>query len=426
MLCETAPEGAQVTFSAESLKGALDSSGQTRARRVFVAGMALALAAVVWLPCLHILYEPGPRDLAGPSGLSPVTRKLAARHLALWTDPALRAKEIDRMRATCQEWDFMGRTFLVLSLANMALREPAEKARCLEAADAIIDETIRIESEKGFTFFLMDYGHDRTRFIAKPPRSIFVDGEIALMLGARRLVEEKAAYRVPMQDRIAVMADRMGRGPVMCAESYPDECWTFCNTVALAAMRMADALDGTDHREFLRLWLSTARARLVNPQTGMLISGFELDGDCRNGPEGSTIWMAAHCLQLVDEEFARDQYDRARRELGRSLLGFGYAREWPESQIGLVDVDSGAVVPILGASPSSSGLAMMGAAAFGDADFHRRLATSLNFVGYPVDDDGKLRFCASNQVGDAVILYSMVLGPLWEKIRAKLRAGGPS
>ena len=39
--------------------------------------------------------------------------------------------------------------------------------------------------------------------------------------------------------------------------------------------------------------------------------------------------MTAHCLQLIDEEFAADQYRRARKELGRELLGFGYAREWP-------------------------------------------------------------------------------------------------
>ena len=32
--------------------------------------------------------------------------------------------------------------------------------------------------------------------------------------------------------------------PVLCVESYPDECWLFCNTIALAAIRAAVG-DGT-------------------------------------------------------------------------------------------------------------------------------------------------------------------------------------
>lgn len=408
----------------ERAKRALDATGSSLGRRAVAAFVALAIATAAWLPCVHLLYGPRLHDVLSTGGVSPTARKLAARHLALWTDPVLRSKEIERMRATCQEWDFMGRTFLVLALTNMALREPADRARCLEAADVIIDETIRIEKEQGFTFFLMNYGKDVTRFREAPPRSIFVDGEIALMLGARRLVEEKAAYREPMLERVAIMAQRMEQDPVMCAESYPDECWMFCNTVALAAMKMSDTLDGTDHGELFRRWVATAKTRLVEPRTGLLVSSFSLDGDVGDGPEGSSIWMAAHCLELVDEGFAREQYARARSLLGRSVLGFGYAREWPESHAGALDVDSGAVVPVLGASPSSSGLAMMAAAAFGDEAFYRRLATSVNMAGYPSEKKGMLKYCASNQVGDAVMLYSMVLGPLWEKAKSPASTGG--
>jgi hypothetical protein len=88
--------------------------------------------------------------------------------------------------------------------------------------------------------------------------------------------------------------------------------------------------------------------------------------------------------------------------------------------VGPADVDSGAVVPVLGASPSASGLALMGAAAFDDGKFYGQLTASLNLAGFPSERGGRLRYCASNQVGDAVILYSTVLGPLWRK------AGGPA
>ncbi len=395
------------------LAAALRGEGVTRGRRVLLGGLALLLATALWLPCLHLLFRPALGACRSEHGVAPRARALAARHLRLWSDPELRRRELARMRRSNAEWDFMGRTFLVLALANLALREPAERPRHLAVIDQIIEETLRLERDEGPLFFLMPYAREG-RFRDQPGRSLFLDGEIALMLGARRLVEERAAYQPLLAERVREIAARMGRGPVRCAESYPDECWTFCNAAALAALRLADALDGSDHSALLRDWVASARRSLLDARTGLLISSFRYDGARKDGPEGSSIWMAAHCLQLVDPGFAKDQYGRARRELGRSLLGLGYAREWPVGGVGPVDIDSGPVIPVLEASPGSSGLAVMAAAAFGDDGFLRELLTSLDFAAFPVEERGARRHAASNQVGDAVVLYALVLGPLWQ------------
>jgi hypothetical protein len=374
----------------------------------------LAIVAAGWLASVHRLLRPvaeAPRDGAP----SPWAQELAAAQVALWTDPASRAYEVERMRKANAEWDFMGRTFLVLALANMALREPAEKVRYLEVVDRIIDETIALDRDNGVHFFLMPYSRSKP-FLAQPPRSVFVDGEIALMLGARRLVGEHPQHRAWMARYTAQMLSQMQAGPVLSGESYPDECWTFCNTAALAALRIEDFLDGTDRSTFFADWVRTARAKLVEPKTGLLVSSFRHDGTWLDGPEGSSLWMSAHNLLTVDAEFARDQYRRARQEIGRTALGFGYAREWPVSYMGETDVDSGPIVPLLEASPGSSGLALLGASAFGDDGYFASLAAALELGAFPMRRAGSLRYTASNQVGDAVILYSAVQGPLWRKV----------
>lgn len=384
-------------------------------KRGFLTFAALVTATGVWLPSMHLLFRPDLDDYVADEGISPRARALAARHLALWSDPALREAEIARMRRSNAEWDFMGRTFFVLALANMALREPARQAEYLEIMDAIIDETLRLEQEHGFAYFMMGYIH-AGRFRSRAGRSLFVDGEIALMLGARRLVEEKPEYQPLLAERVETMVAYMQESPVLVGESYPDEAWLFCNTIALAAIRIADVLDGSDHSAFIARWVETARAHLVDPETGLLISSFHFDGRPKDGPEGSTIWMAAHCLQLVDADFAADQYRRAKRELARNVLGFGYAVEWPASWVGPMDVDSGPIVPVLGISAGSSGMAFIGASAFGDREYLAALLTSLNFGGFPIERDGQLRYAASNQVGDAVLLYALVQGPLWARV----------
>lgn len=377
--------------------------------------MALLVATAVWLPCVHLLFGRGhaSRNTAEPS---PHAKALAARHLELWTKPELRRVELERMRVSNAEWDFMGRTFLVLSLAEMSLREPARRAENLRVIDEIIDETLRLERDEGLYFFLMPYAKARP-FLQQPARSQFLDGEIAMMLAARRLVEEKPAYRSAMTERIELMIARMKKSPVLSAESYPDECWTFCNAIALAAIKAAERLDGADHSAFLRDWIAVMRTKLIHPETGLLVSSYTLDGKPLDGPEGSSIWLVAHCLRLLDEDFAADQFRRARKELGRDLMGFAWSREWPESWRGPLDIDSGAVIPLLDASAGGSGLAFVGARSFGDNDYYTKLRASLDFAAFPVRRDDGVRYCASNQVGDAVLLYAEVLGPLWEKIK---------
>jgi hypothetical protein len=97
-------------------------------------------------------------------------------------------------------------------------------------------------------------------------------------------------------------------------------------------------------------------------------------------------------------------------------LGFGWAREWPRTTVGRSDVDSGPIVPIVEASPGSSGLALLGASAFGDDAYLISLLTTLDFAGFPTRRAGALRYAASNQVGDAALVYALSFGPLWQRV----------
>ena len=381
--------------------------------------LAMLIAGTLWLVVLHCFFQSPATEFRSFEGLSPKARALAARHLQLWTNTQLREQELQRMRASNAEWDFMGRSFLVWSLANIGLREPAQKAMCLETMDRIIAETLRLERAEGMYVFLMGYAKGPS-YVVQPPRSVFIDGEIALMLAARRMLEEREDYKPLLAERVKVIADGLRRSPHLALESYPNECWTFDHCVALAALRLADRLDGTDHDALIRAWLTMAKRRLVDPDSGLLVASFTTDGQQLDGPEGSTLWMVAHCLQLLDEPFARDQYERTRRQLGEITLGFGYAHEWPRTWNGPADIDSGPIVPVFNISAGSSGMALIGASAFEDERFLGALAATLDFAAFPAGQGGRLRYCASNQVGDAALLYAATLGPLW----AKTKPGG--
>jgi hypothetical protein len=122
-------------------------------RRLMGIG-SLLLAAAIWLPAVHLFFQPRLADFRQTKAFAPRARELASRQLNLWEDPAKRQKEIDRMRSANAEWDFMSRTYFVLALANMALREPSERDRYLSVMDTVIGETVDLEKQRGIYFFI--------------------------------------------------------------------------------------------------------------------------------------------------------------------------------------------------------------------------------------------------------------------------------
>lgn len=388
-----------------------------QSRELLSTALALLIATALWVPSLHFFFRP----LSTPAdshAISADAKALATQQIQFWRNPALKASEIERMRRSNAEWDFMGRTFLALSLCEMCERDASTRPEYLPVVDRIITETLALEKEHGMHFFLMPYSRTLP-YRVQPARSLFLDGEIALMIAARRIVQEEPSYKPLLAARLDSIEQRLKSSPTMSVESYPNECWMFDHAFALAAFRMEDYLDGTDHSRLFRGWSDAARKHLTHPQSGMLVSSYTTDNKWIDGPEGSSIWAAIHFIRLFDPELAQTQYKLARAQLARTLLGFGWSREWPLVWRNFTDIDSGAVIPVVDAGAAASGLALIASASQNDSRYHEALRTSLNFAAFPVRKNGQLRYSASNAVGDAALLYAYTLGPLWQKIAQK-------
>lgn len=394
--------------------------GKCQFRKVLIAGVLLVLSVIIWLQILHFFFKPAYSYYLPDTGIGIKSSQLANHCFTYWdfsdNIPPGRLSQGE----SNPEWNFMSRTYMILGLANIALRNPDNTIEYCRMIDKIIDDTLYLEKKFGQQHFLLAYRKGNRAWNVNPPRSLFIDGEIALMMAARRFVCEKEEYRDELLSRVSGMTEQMQKSPILCAESYPDECWIFCNTIALAAIRLSDQLDQTDHRDFFSQWIACAENKLIDPKTGLLISAFTTKGEpihYGKGPEGSSIWMACYMLQIIDPVFAQQQYTLAKKELSGSLLGFGYSREWPRTSSGMMDIDSGPVVPWCGASPSASGLALIAAASFHDQTYFTSLLTSLNGFAFPETKQGCLNYLLSNPLGNTVVLTAFNTGPLWKKVQ---------
>lgn len=342
---------------------------------------------------------------------------LLERQARAWEDPDQRATTIAELRRFNPEWDFMRRTFLVLAAADRALAVPEEKDRWLALIDDLILTTTHEVEAFGHDHFLLGYA-DAKPWVDPSERSLFVDGELALMLGARRLVEEDGKLAQLHRKYVARITASFERAPAGLPESYPDEAWLFCVTNALVAVRMADGLDGTDHNALIDAFRARAPSLLHAP-SGLLNSELTSAGASLDGPEGSSLWLVATNLRLLYPDLAQAQYDGGTRDLYHQLFGLGYASEWGPSWRGPVDVDSGPIVPFLDASPSSSGFALLASRSFGDHARHAALTRALRAADLLLVLDPRMAELAGNPMGDVILLYALNHGPLWDRVLSR-------
>jgi hypothetical protein len=382
---------------------------------------AVIVAGAVWMPNAHRCFP-----TRTPADDDATTAALVRPFEKGFSDADAREARRDN-----PEWDLMGRLYLALLLADRALAKPETREDSLAALDRVIADTEATIAREGQGAFMLPY-KDAKPWVAHERRSVFVDGEVLMMQAARALAADEPAPP-SAYERAAAIERAMRESPTLSGESYPDEAWTFCNTTALAAFAMLDASDANPtsaaarHDELAEAWLSNARAHLIDPRTGLLVTSYTRDGRVLQGPEGSSLFMVVHNLAFVDEAFARDQYERSRAALVKNVLGFSYAEEWPPHDgdaAAREDIDSGPVVPVFHASAGASGLAVLGAHAFGDEETSLGLERSLAFVAFPErDGDGRVvRYAAANRLGDAVVTYARSFGPLLAKVSAQSNA----
>ena len=341
---------------------------------------------------------------------------LLLRSESLWTDPDRRAQTVRTLRAGNPEWDFMWRTFLALSAADRALAHPDEADRWLALIDDLHADTVAREAEGGHEHFLLPYAR-RQPWKDPAARSVFIDGELAMLLGARRLVrDDDPTLTAAHRQRVAHLEAAFAAAPAGLPESYPDETWMFCITNALVALRMADRLDGTDHQPLVDRFVADADGPLTEPSTGLLGSDFTSDGEMLDGPEGSSLWLVAANLRLLDADLADAQYEGASTHLYRQLFGLGWSTEWGPDWRGPSDIDSGPMLPILDASPSASAFALLATRAHGDEARHQALARALRVADLLPWVDPRYAELAQHPMGDVIVLHGLTFGPLWEAV----------
>ncbi|HTU66398.1 MAG TPA: hypothetical protein VMF52_10640 [Steroidobacteraceae bacterium] len=294
-----------------------------------------------------------------------------------------------------------------VAMTNVAFRDPAQRERSRDAVRIMLD---RLLSDEIRRYDVLWWGEDALDTLDGPNGHVGYLGHLNLTLGCYFLLGGDDPEMGALFERVsATLARRLEASNSLHAESFPGWIYTADNVVVIASLRMHDLAFGDRYADLVSRWLAVTRAKLLDPDSGMMRYHVSKAGEAAGTARGVLQAWDSLWLPLIDEEFARDQYARLNdRLVARSAVGnFVAIREYPAGESGPTDLVSGPL--IFGLSPTATGFAMGGAAFRGERGQLAGLLRTAELAGFTVSWGGRRSYLFAPLPGDAIILAARTM-----------------
>ncbi|CAN5335616.1 hypothetical protein BH23VER1_BH23VER1_34920 [soil metagenome] len=320
------------------------------------------------------------------------------------------------------EWPLFGSCFYLW--ATEALQDaweeghrPSEPEPARYAREAIDAATALVLDPKHATWVKEHYGESD---YLRRDNCFYRMLVISAMASHARLTGE-TSYLPHLRDMVARLAREIDESPHGLIEDYPDQCYPADVVAALAAIKRADAVLGTDHGDVILRGIRLAAAERTGPiglppYAASAASGAPLDNSrgCANAYLATfapDIWPteAAGIYETFVEHFWQQN---------AFVAGF---REFPAGggREKYFDVDAGPVVGGLGTAATAFGLGA--ARANGRFDHARPIGAQMIAASWPLADGTLLvprilSFAGSDHapyLGETAILFQMTRRPAY-------------
>lgn len=300
------------------------------------------------------------------------------------------------------EWALYSCSMLTEALSNLAELYPETKDESIETIDSLIQIVMSPELRL----------YDKRRWDEDPLESL--DGKdshvsylshLAWMIGNYRRVGGGDRYN-PLHDSICeTMNRRILQSPVLNIPTYPNEpVYVPDMMVAIVALSDYSRLNDNKYSSTVKKWIYRAKSEWIDAQTGLLVSFLDDNGQMEAPIKGSYSALNCYYLTKIDEEFAKEQYERLKTHFRQSFPASGI-KEYHDRSCWLgMDIDAGPI--ILNLSPSGMAFAIGSATFFNDTKFRKSLLRMAEITGHTVKWNDKRHYLLGDiaLVGEAITL----------------------
>ena len=373
------------------------------------AALSLYLFIVPAAMVVRDLGDPGLRGGGVPHcalrwhrALSPRYEIWARQRVASGTAAALTTGDI-----AGTEWPLFGSVFYLW--ATETLQEAAEEnpALCsvppshyargaIEAAAALVADP----SHAGWV--KQHWGND---YLDK--ENLFYRMLLISALTSYQKLLGDAKYEQLLRGQVESLAKELDESPYGLLDDYPGQCYPVDIVPAIAAIRRADAVLGTDHSEFVARAIRGFQDERLDLHTGLPAyvvdsrTGRAEDSARGVGLSFMLIWASELWPQTAEDWYAA--YERQFWQQGRWFAGF---REFPRDievdWFNMNDVDAGPIIGGYGVAASAFGVGAT--RAMGRTDQAYKLAAQAILASWPLPDGTLLVPRVLSNISDAPYL----------------------
>jgi len=168
------------------------------------------------------------------------------------------------------------------------------------------------------------WGNDAIETLEGDPHHAAYLGYLNVLLSLHRLLVPDSQYAA-LNDRITdALVRRIGASKIGLIESYPREVYPVDNCMVIGSIGLHARATGTDRRALVGKWAANFRQKYVDRATGLVYQCVDADsGEALDCARGSGTALAVYALSFADMTLSRELYQATRKQLARTVLGFG-------------------------------------------------------------------------------------------------------
>lgn len=432
MVMSLSPESSADVSASNSVKKASHFRPKFVCRYGNTAIGILLTAYFFLIPAGLIMYDLNDKGLRGQSisrfalrvhrQLSPKYEKWARKRVALG-----KAEQLTIEQIAPTEWPLFGSVFYLL--ATESIQEAWEKDNCLctvapnvysrgaieAAAELVIDPSHA-------TWVREHWGEDYLEKENVFYRMLIIN---ALTSYQKLLCSDK--YEPMLRGQVESLSKELDESWYGLLDDYPGECYPTDVVTAIAAIKRADAVLGTDHSGFVKRSLRGFDGHLLTEIGLPPYSAVSQTGATGVARGCSSQWGIVWAPMLWPET-AKQWYEAFEEHFWQERWGAVGFLEFPKSAHGghtYIDVDSGPVIAGFGAAASAFGIGA--ARANGRFDHAYPLSAQMILLSWPLPDGTLVlpRLLSNSThapyLGEACLLFALTRVPPED---LEIRTGG--
>lgn len=302
------------------------------------------------------------------------------------------------------EWALYTCSMLSSAFVNISRIYPETREESVAYIDSLIKIVLSPEIRE----------YDRERWGEDPLESLEGDNShisylshLALMITGYKALCSDTRYDRLLDSLCNAMDRRIRESKNINLQTYPGEfIYVPDMLVAIAALDRYSTLHKGKYYPTVSQWLDKAKTEWIDSRTGLLSSFLGMDGGYREWLPVKGSYSALNCyyLTFLDEEFAREQYERLKRTFLKRFPFTGFKEYSDRSCLLGMDIDAGPI--IFNLSPSGTAFAVGSVTYFNDSRLRRKLLKTAEIAGTTISGKGRRHYLLADiaLVGEAIML----------------------